>query len=1657
MFEQLATLIEQGRALEAYELGIAQKPLREWPGPEGKIVAGRLANRLGAPRLASALFEVAYRLAPHDNATRVYKSSEIWQRSGALRAWEFLRDLEQGKQDRHTADLHAMKALLLAEFRDFDRAQAHVSLGLELNVDNAWLYVVRGRVHLKADEYERAEEAALMARSLNPRMPLASSLLAHLLAIRSQGREAIELLRADVQECRDHCLAVQLSQQLRHEGRFKEALDALSTARELAPLAEPQVQKMLTAMSAHLHFLDGNNEQALEEARLVATGFHRGLQKIASNPVTAARKLIQVPFVRQHYETCAPATLAALCQWYGRKADHLEIADRICYGGTAAHAQRAWAEANGFLVREFRLTAENARALIDRDLPIAVATQEVASGHMQAVVGYDDRRRVLLVRDPYNPEITEWDSEAFFDRYRSTGPRAMLLVPIERASAAADLVLDDEMLYACLYRLESALEKHDHHQAGVEARRMSTMAPGHELSLLARFSLCAYEGDHFATLTISTQLHEKYPDSLRFGMIRLSALGNLQRIDERNQLLAEMRRSTPHPMLELMAVREGNSNADRDGSARKALRRALPMLGHGHQAMMQYASLLFRNGEREAALDVIRLAATNNDTDESVSLMFYGMWSTAGRREEALEVLRRRHRRYRHLSSGPSLSLAKALSASGLAEEAQVVLGEAVAARAEDADLHHYLATQAAYSDDLTGARAALERIQGSRARGEIYGLEIQILLLEGAVDSALRLAEEWTFREPLSTTAWMTRLRLANAVKGWQSSQEVMAAMVEENLHHIPLLEMAVRSPFMQSPEQRIPILSRMLETNPSSRQLRRALILAECPNFEGAAWEEHLRLLAEENGGAWDAAMLRCIALVRSSADAAVVYAHLGTGALDLDDPEIREVLTHCARGELRRQLLDRLCAQMLADGPHATGIEVLVSVLEGQDNELELEARLRSLHDRYPEHPLVSDAIARSFVLRSRFSGSNRSVVQQMAQARMGLRFLDLALANHPTSSDLWLAKSYLLEVIEDAQGQREALQRSLQLNPESESVMTALGICLMKAQQADAGITMLRMCVARDPFSIHTHWNLIYGLTQSGQNEKIVAASVRALRLCRNESRAWEILFQSARPLCSEAEFASIVDEESRGVASNAELSYSLARACLNAELPSLALAISERATLASPADADLASLYCFCIARIKSLQEAYIEIESGLSRVAHPSTLHVLRARFRKQEEDLESARTDLERAIELDPALGQARILLAEVLIAKRLPEDALKQLEPVANDPEHKCAVASLRVEALLACSNPAAAQPVIAGYAADEEVLAEHRVWLLMISVNHRFLPEVQELLRLQLNQPNRHPGLEGVAQVLLTVKAGGISDSLHHLRTLLTDGSVDSQFVYEALRCMRDHGCGSQASALLTDLQRGDGLAAEHSYSATWWLCTVASYQFVYDHLSRLSPQSKASALAWEGAISCFQKSENWAVVNHCAQAAKAAKLLTDRSRHAWVEALQASGSDGDAYRVLMSGSLEDCDPRLIYKVLDYSVESGALAETEGLLRVLVQRTASPALATEHALVLLLLNRIDEAVQVLPQQVGEEWPPEFKRFHELAGAGLQAVRNPDRKAAFAACVLLYRKQGKAMSGSEFGNMPRKEILYRARWRLQVSHLTSWFRGQLFFLLEI
>src|SRR4029077_4498793 len=115
--------------------------------------------------------------------------------------------------------------------------------------------------------------------------------------------------------------------------------------------------------------------------------------------------------------TCAPATLSALTSFWSMPAEHLEIAAAICYDGTAAASERHWAEEHGWEVREFTITWDSARALLDRGVPFTLTTIEPGYGHLQAVIGYDSRRGTLLVRDPNLRNFREYAVETFLQYY----------------------------------------------------------------------------------------------------------------------------------------------------------------------------------------------------------------------------------------------------------------------------------------------------------------------------------------------------------------------------------------------------------------------------------------------------------------------------------------------------------------------------------------------------------------------------------------------------------------------------------------------------------------------------------------------------------------------------------------------------------------------------------------------------------------------------------------------------------------------------------------------------------------------------------------------------------------------------------------------------------------------------------------------------------------------------------------------------------------------------------------------------------------------------------------------------------------------------------------------------------------------------------------
>ena len=124
--------------------------------------------------------------------------------------------------------------------------------------------------------------------------------------------------------------------------------------------------------------------------------------------------------------------------------------------------------------------------LIDRGVPFTLTTVETTSAHLQAIIGYDQIRETILIRDPYVRNLIEFGAKSFFERYQSTGPRGMVLVPPDRSHLLEGITLPDAKLYTHLHQLSVALKDHD--RAGAEAcyAALEREWPSHMLTLRAR-------------------------------------------------------------------------------------------------------------------------------------------------------------------------------------------------------------------------------------------------------------------------------------------------------------------------------------------------------------------------------------------------------------------------------------------------------------------------------------------------------------------------------------------------------------------------------------------------------------------------------------------------------------------------------------------------------------------------------------------------------------------------------------------------------------------------------------------------------------------------------------------------------------------------------------------------------------------------------------------------------------------------------------------------------------------------------------------------------------------------------------------------------------------------------------------------------------------
>nr|WP_254625176.1 tetratricopeptide repeat protein [Myxococcus sp. CA051A] len=826
LYARVRDLYEQGLYVQAYRLTEAGVPLERWTGPRARVLAGRLLHQLGASRAACLQWTRAFRESPNHAEARYYFSALLARRKGPLAVLDFLEgaaDLESASLEQR-ADLLLARAEALVVLRDFEDAERWVKEALTLVPEHPWVHVVRASLLEEQDRREEALEAVRYSLSLHPfyrpAVHTAGSLLTHL----GQDAEALELLSTASQRLECSAVSGQLARLQEELGLYDDAWASWERALLLAPRLESKNFSMLMSMCSDTAYLRGDVQRAIDLAQLSGSPFHAQVAERMAASTEGRRRLLPVRFVRQHHKTCAPATLASVAALWDVPVEHLQVAESICYDGTPAYQERHWAATTGWHVREFRVTWDSARALLDQGIAFTLTTQEPGNSHLQAVVGYDERRGTLLVRDPSTRHLVEFDTEKALAHYASCGPRGMALVPVAQTARLDAVELPEASLYDALHQMDAALVANDRTAATGVLESMERDAPGHRLTWQAKRALAGYDDSTLDALAALSGLREAYPDNLNYLMSWLGCLNELGRREELLGVLRERaREKKAHPILWHALAAELMTDAREEAEAERLLARTLRMHPTFAPTYRSLAQLRDSQLRRDQALRLYRAAACLEKLSEGYAWSYFVAAQARGETARALDFVTDRFQRFGARNAAPARTLCRALEELSRPLEALELLEQACSLRPEDgelalfaAEMHSRLGNEEAASRHLRSAEGRVRDVAWHRAAAILSSARGELAVSLGHWEQVLA-------REPLPSDAHRERVRLLTDLGRAPEAKAHLDAVCARFPLHAGLLQLRVAWTREHAPSAAFDALEAFLSAHPEDAWARR------------------------------------------------------------------------------------------------------------------------------------------------------------------------------------------------------------------------------------------------------------------------------------------------------------------------------------------------------------------------------------------------------------------------------------------------------------------------------------------------------------------------------------------------------------------------------------------------------------------------------------------------------------------------------------------------------------------------------------------------------------------------------------------------------------------------------------------------------------------
>jgi tetratricopeptide (TPR) repeat protein len=953
--KEVEELYNQGLYLQAYGRARHAGGLEDWTGVEARLLAARLFCQLGGFRRGYASFLRIWRDHPDHPAAVLNRARVMLWLRGTLTSWEIMRSREE--LDTSDPDLQAewlsLRAHLAACLRDFYSAERLLARAESLAPASAWVLVERSFVMEQEDRYQECLEVAAEALRRTPWHRPGVRAYASALRILDRHGEAAEFLAEADRRLESCWITGDLAEVELHLDRNDRARLALERFAELTPLADKAALRWMAGIRYRLAHDAGDYAEAAVQCLAAGGKYHR---ELAANLRSAAgsagpdgggsgRRVLPIGFVRQHYVTCAPATLAVLARYWEMPSEHLDIAQDICYDGTSSYSERHWAETHGWAVREFDLTWPAAVELIDRGVPFALTTVAPDNAHLQAVIGYDARKRTLVVRDPYLPDLSEPLVGTLLREQASCGPRCTAMIPEGRRGLLDGLELPGAALYDRLYLVNAALAAHDWKRAWNAYQGLAAEAPDHHVELQARRAIAAYDVDSAALLECAQRHVRLFPECRVAKIGLINRLNELGRREERLQLLREeCRRRDSHPAFWWRLADDLRTDAREHAEALRFAKRAIRICPGAGRTYHILADILWDRRKFSRALELYRFAACLDDKDEHNALSFFRASRQARRTEEALDFLRARFARFGRRSGAPAVTMCGALEELERVPEGLRGLDRAMLLRPDDGEL--MLHSARAYGRHGEAARAVrlLHRARGRVARGAWLQVAAELSRIRGKPRRALRYWRRLLHIQPLNIEAHRQAAILLAESGGIESAIAHLREAAERFPHNCALHRLWVEWLRERDPAEQERVLRRLLDINPAEAWARRelSLVLGRLGRGEESLaaaeaamsadpdnpFSRLVRGLALEQLGRLAEAQESLRQAVRISVDC-----ELAIDALLRISPSLTELREHLelVRGELERQTI--YGEGLLAFRRHASGIlgkEELLEVL-------------------------------------------------------------------------------------------------------------------------------------------------------------------------------------------------------------------------------------------------------------------------------------------------------------------------------------------------------------------------------------------------------------------------------------------------------------------------------------------------------------------------------------------------------------------------------------------------------------------------------------------------------------------------------------------------------------------------------------------------------